>query len=281
MGPADFSVRNKYNGAQHQPDEARGGNISYRGFVHTFNALVPPERYFADHPEYYSEINGARVGPDHSQLCLTNPDVLRIATQTVRQWIKESPNASIISVSQNDWHNYCQCEKCSALAEKEGSQAGPLLHFVNAIAESYAMPVIYSTHPRSRAFIDKRGFVFHPLVRSLKPFGFFDYNKLQLNAYCVLSDSGTVPEEASILGFPAVSVRTSTERPEALEKGAFVLGGVKKDDILQAVELARSMWEHGEPVSPVADYAETNVSVKVIKVIQSYTKVVNKVVWGK
>ncbi len=133
--PADFSVRNKYNGAQHQPDEARGGNISYRGFVHTFNALVPPERYFADHPEYYSEINGARVGPDHSQLCLTNPDVLRIATQTVRQWIKESPNASIISVSQNDWHNYCQCEKCSALAEKEGSQAGPLLHFVNAIAE--------------------------------------------------------------------------------------------------------------------------------------------------
>jgi len=156
-----------------------------------------------------------------------------------------------------------------------------LMSAVNAIAETYAMPVIYSTHPRSKGFIEKRGFVFHPLVRSLKPFGFFDYNKLQLNAYCVLSDSGSVPEEASILGFPAVSVRTSTERPEALEKGAFVLGGVKKDDILQAVELARSMWEHGEPVSPVADYTETNVSVKVIKVIQSYTKVVNKVVWGK
>jgi len=156
-----------------------------------------------------------------------------------------------------------------------------LMSAVNAIAEEYAMPVIYSTHPRSKGFIEKRGFVFHPLVRSLKPFGFFDYNKLQLNAYCVLSDSGSVPEEASILGFPAVSVRTSTERPEALEKGAFVLGGVKKDDILQAVELARSMWEHGEPVSPVADYTETNVSVKVIKVIQSYTKVVNKVVWGK
>ena len=156
-----------------------------------------------------------------------------------------------------------------------------LMSAVNAIAKEYAMPVIYSTHPRSKGFIEKRGFVFHPLVRSLKPFGFFDYNKLQLNAYCVLSDSGSVPEEASILGFPAVSVRTSTERPEALEKGAFVLGGVKKDDILQAVELARSMWEHGEPVSPVTDYAETNVSVKVIKVIQSYTKVVNKVVWGK
>ncbi len=156
-----------------------------------------------------------------------------------------------------------------------------LMSAVNAIAESYAMPVIYSTHPRSRAFIDKRGFVFHPLVRSLKPFGFFDYNKLQLNAYCVLSDSGSVPEEASILGFPAVSVRTSTERPEALEKGAFVLGGVKRDDILQAVELCRAMWENGEPASPVTDYAETNVSVKVIRIIQSYVKVVNRVVWGK
>lgn len=156
-----------------------------------------------------------------------------------------------------------------------------LMSAVNAIAESYAMPVIYSTHPRSRAFIEKRGFVFHPLVRSLKPFGFFDYNKLQLNAYCVLSDSGTVPEEASILGFPAVSIRTSTERPEALEKGAFVLGGVKRDDILQAVELSRAMWENGEPASPVTDYAETNVSVKVIRIIQSYVKVVNRVVWGK
>ena len=156
-----------------------------------------------------------------------------------------------------------------------------LMSAVNAIAEVYGMPVVYSTHPRSRAAIEERGFVFHPLVRSLKPFGFFDYNRLQLGAYCVLSDSGTVPEEASILGFPAVSIRTSTERPEALEKGAFVLGGVKRDDILQAVELCRAMWEHGEPASPVTDYTEANVSTKVARIIQSYVKVVNKVVWGR
>ncbi|MFA7621360.1 MAG: UDP-N-acetylglucosamine 2-epimerase (non-hydrolyzing), partial [Aminobacteriaceae bacterium] len=153
-----------------------------------------------------------------------------------------------------------------------------LMSAVNAIAEVYGMPVVYSTHPRSRAAIEERGFVFHPLVRSLKPFGFFDYNRLQLGAYCVLSDSGTVPEEASILGFPAVSIRTSTERPEALEKGAFVLGGVKRDDILQAVELCRAMWEHGEPASPVTDYTEANVSTKVVRIVQSYVKVVNKVV---
>ncbi len=134
--PGDFAVRNKYNGTSHHLDEAHGGKISYKGFVHTFNSLVPPQKYFAQHPEYYSEINGKRVGPEHTQLCLTNPDVLRIATETVRRWIEEAPDATIISVSQNDWHNYCQCPNCSALAEKEGSQSGPLLHFVNAIADN-------------------------------------------------------------------------------------------------------------------------------------------------
>jgi UDP-N-acetylglucosamine 2-epimerase (non-hydrolysing) len=156
-----------------------------------------------------------------------------------------------------------------------------LMTAINDIAEHYKMPVIYSTHPRSKNIIEKRGFKFHPLVKTLRPFGFFDYNKLQLNAYCVLSDSGTVPEEAAILGFPAVSIRTSTERPEALDKGAIVLGGIKKEDILQAVELCRNMWENSEPVTPVTDYLDTNVSVKVIKIIQSYTKIVNKVIWRK
>lgn len=156
-----------------------------------------------------------------------------------------------------------------------------LMTAINKIAETYQMPVIYSTHPRSKNIIEKRGFKFHPLVRNLKPFGFFDYNKLQLNAYCVLSDSGTVSEEASILGFPAVSIRTSTERPEALDKGAIILGGIKTDDVLQAVELSRSMWENNEIVVPVTDYEDINVSVKVIKIIQSYTKIVNKVIWDK
>lgn len=156
-----------------------------------------------------------------------------------------------------------------------------LMTAINEIAEHYQVPVIYSTHPRSQAIIEKRNFTFHPLVRNLKPFGFFDYNKLQLNAYCVLSDSGTVPEEASILKFPAVSIRTSTERPEALDKGGIVLGGIKTEDVLQAVELCRRMWENEELVVPVTDYEDTNVSVKVIKLIQSYTKIVNKVIWGK
>lgn len=156
-----------------------------------------------------------------------------------------------------------------------------LMSAINEIAEHYKMPLIYSTHPRSKNTIEKRGFTFSPLVRNLTPFGFFDYNKLQLNSYCVLSDSGTVPEEAAILGFPAVSIRTSTERPEALDKGAIILGGIKKDDVLQAVELSRSMWENNELVLPVPDYEDTNVSVKVIKIIQSYTKIINKVIWGK
>ncbi|MEH7106447.1 non-hydrolyzing UDP-N-acetylglucosamine 2-epimerase [Bacillus sp. JJ1764] len=156
-----------------------------------------------------------------------------------------------------------------------------LMNAINAIAEKYKIPVIYSTHPRSKKIIEKRNFKFHSLVSNLEPFGFFDYNKLQINAFCVLSDSGTVPEEASILGFPAVSIRTSTERPEALDKGGIVLGGIKTEDVLQSVELCRSMWENNELVTPVTDYIETNVSVKVIKIIQSYTKIVNKVVWGK
>lgn len=156
-----------------------------------------------------------------------------------------------------------------------------LMNAINEIAETYQVPVIYSTHPRSENIIKKRDFKFHALVRNLKPFGFFDYIKLQLNAYCVLSDSGTVPEESSILGFPAVSIRTSTERPEALDKGGIVIGGIQKEDVVQAVKLCRSMWENKELALPVTDYTDMNVSVKVIKIIQSYTKIVNKVIWGK
>lgn len=156
-----------------------------------------------------------------------------------------------------------------------------LMNALNTIAETYGMPVIYSTHPRSRDRIQRHGFTFHPLVRSLKPFGFFDYNHLQRNAYCVLSDSGTVPEESAVLGFPAISLRTSTERPEALDKGGFVLGGVTGPEVLQAVELTRAMWDNGERGAAVPDYGDTNVSAKVIKLIQSYVKVVNRMVWRK
>lgn len=136
--PLAFSVRNKYNGQMIPDNETWGGKISYQGFVHTFNGLVPPGQYGAAHPEYYSERNGKRVWEGPSQLCLTNPDVLKITIESVRRWIKANPKATIISVSQNDNQTYCQCAKCTALAEKEGSQMGPLLHFVNAVARDIA-----------------------------------------------------------------------------------------------------------------------------------------------
>ncbi len=156
-----------------------------------------------------------------------------------------------------------------------------LMGAINHIAEKYDMPVIYSTHPRSRKFIEARGFVFDKRVRSLKPFGYFDYNKLQENAFCVLSDSGTLSEESAMMGFPAVLIRTSTERPEVLDKGSVVIGGIKPEDVEQAVELATSMYEAREPFVEAEDYADENVSVKVIKIIQSYTKIVNETVWLK
>ncbi|MFP4056620.1 MAG: DUF4838 domain-containing protein [Candidatus Brocadiia bacterium] len=135
--PADWAVRNKINGTQTRLDEPRGGKIAYSHFVHTFNAILNPAEHFDDHPEWFSMVDGKRVG-GRTQLCLTHPQVLEIAKRTVRRWIEEAPEATIFSVSQNDWRNYCQCPACSALAEKEGSQAGPIVHFVNAIARDIA-----------------------------------------------------------------------------------------------------------------------------------------------
>lgn len=156
-----------------------------------------------------------------------------------------------------------------------------LMNAINDIAEKYQMPVIYSTHPRSQKFIEKRNFKFHPLVQNLKPFGFMDYNKLQKNAYCVLSDSGTLSEESAMLGFAGVLIRTSTERPEVLDKGTVVIGGITDKTVEQALELAVSMRDNNEEVVMAEDYADTNVSVKVVKLIQSYTDIVNRTVWGK
>jgi len=156
-----------------------------------------------------------------------------------------------------------------------------LMNAVNAMAEKYDIPIIYSTHPRSAKFIEQRGFIFHPNVHSLKPFGFADYNHLQLNAYCVVSDSGTVPEESSFFKFPAVSVRTSTERPESLEKGNFIIGSITTKQVLQSVDLAVSMHKNGDLGLTTPDYADENVSVKVVKIIQSYVGIVNRMVWRK
>jgi UDP-N-acetylglucosamine 2-epimerase (non-hydrolysing) len=161
-----------------------------------------------------------------------------------------------------------------------------LMNAVNAMAEKYDMPILYSCHPRSAKYIEKRGFQFDRRVIKNKPLGFHDYNHLQTNAYAVVSDSGTLPEESSYflsvgLSFPAVCIRTSTERPEALDKGNFILAGITTEQVLQAVDTAVEMNRNGDCGIPVPDYTDENVSTKVVKIIQSYTGVVNKMIWRK
>jgi UDP-N-acetylglucosamine 2-epimerase (non-hydrolysing) len=156
-----------------------------------------------------------------------------------------------------------------------------LVNSINAIAEKYQVPVIYSTHPRTRKFIEKRKIIFHPLVQNVKPLGFLDYVKLQANALLVLSDSGTLTEESAILGFPGVLIRTSTERPEGLDAGTIVVGGIKSRDVLSAAELAVNISKK-RPISKLPiDYETIDVSTKVVKVVQSYIHIVNKTTWYK
>ena len=154
-----------------------------------------------------------------------------------------------------------------------------LMKGINTLAEKYGLPIIYSLHPRSEVFIERRGFVFNPLVQKMTPFGFNDYIALQQNAFCVLSDSGTLAEESSLLHFPAVSLRTSTERPEAVDKGSFVVGGIDSASVLQAVELAVTLKDVVSPDIP--DYTDDNVASKVVKIIQGYTGIINDRVWRK
>ena len=161
-----------------------------------------------------------------------------------------------------------------------------LMNAVNAMAEKYDMPILYSCHPRSAKFIEKRGFVFDKRVRQNQPLGFHDYNHLQMNAFAVVSDSGTLPEESSFFlsigsPFPAVCIRTSTERPEAMDKGNFVLAGITEKEVLQAVDTAVEMNKLGDRGIPVPDYIDENVSTKVVKIIQSYTGIVDRMVWRK
>lgn len=161
-----------------------------------------------------------------------------------------------------------------------------LFNAINALADKYDMPILYSCHPRSKKRLEASGFKLDPRVIQHEPLGFHDYNHLQMNAFAVVSDSGTLPEESSFFTsigkpFPAVCIRTSTERPEALDKACFILAGIDGNHLLQAVELAVDMVEDGNNGIPVPDYVEENVSTKVVKIIQSYTGVVDKMVWRK
>lgn len=156
-----------------------------------------------------------------------------------------------------------------------------LMNAVNAMAEKYNMPILYSCHPRSKKFIEQRGFKFDCRVIQHQPLGFHDYNHLQQHAFCVVSDSGTVPEEGSYFKFPAVSIRTSTERPEAMDKGVFVIGSITTEQVLQAVDLAVEMHRNGDLALTVPTYDDDNVSTKVVKLIQSYTGIINRMIWRK
>ena len=161
-----------------------------------------------------------------------------------------------------------------------------LFNAINKMAEKYDMPVLYSCHPRSRKRLESSGFKLDHRVIQHEPLGFHDYNCLQMNAFCVVSDSGTLPEESSFFTsvgspFPAVCIRTSTERPEALDKACFILAGIDTEHLLQAVDVAVEMNRNHDIGLPVPDYVDENVSDKVVKIIQSYTGVVNKMVWRK
>jgi UDP-N-acetylglucosamine 2-epimerase len=154
-----------------------------------------------------------------------------------------------------------------------------LVESLNAVAEKYQMPLIFSTHPRTKNRINKNKIKFHPLITNVAPLGFFDYVKLQSKSFIVLSDSGTISEESAMMGFPAVSIRTSTERPEAIDAGTIVLGGISKKQIINSIDISKGLFDPS--VKLPFEYEVTNTSERVIKVIQSYTSIVNKVIWDK
>lgn len=211
-----------------------------------------------------------------------------------RTYVVGSPMAEILRVNKNKIEN---SDVLDALGLEKGEYIllsahreenidnednfMALMNAINAMAEKYSIPIIFSTHPRSKKIIEQRKFKFHKNVRNLPPFGFADYNHLQQHSLCVVSDSGTIAEEASYFKFPAVSVRTSTERPEALDKGNMVIGSITTEQVLQAVEMVVRMDQQQEFGENVPGYTDENVSTKVIKLIQSYTGIVNKMVWRK
>lgn len=216
-----------------------------------------------------------------------------------RTYVTGSPMAEVLhnnlaEIEASDIHKRLKLEKgryilLSAHREENidtEKNFTSLFTAINRMAEKYDMPVLYSCHPRSRKRLEASGFALDPRVIRHDPLGFHDYNCLQMNAFCVVSDSGTLPEESSFFtsighSFPAVCIRTSTERPEALDKACFILAGIDEKSLLQAVDTAVTMNQNGDHGIPVPDYVEENVSAKVVKIIQSYTGVVDKMVWRK
>ena len=231
---------------------------------------------------------------EHARRYLNASGVPRERTYVVGSPMAEVLHRNLDRIEASDIHSRLGLEKgryilLSAHREENidtEKNFTSLFRAVNAMAQAYDMPVLYSCHPRSRKRLEASGFQLDKRVIAHEPLGFSDYNCLQMNAFCVVSDSGTLPEESSFFSsvgraFPAVCIRTSTERPEALDKGCFLLAGIDTDSLLQAVEMAVAMKKDGLGCTTVPDYQEENVSMKVVRIIQSYTGIVDRQVWRK
>lgn len=256
-----------------------------------FDECLPEEtnRRIVDH---ISDVN--LCYSEHARRYLNAEGTPRERTYVVGSPMAEVLHANLDKIMESDVLNRLKLEEKQYIllsAHREENIDNEqnflsLMNAINALAKYYDMPVLYSCHPRSRKFIEQRKFVFDSRVISHEPLGFHDYNHLQMNAFAVVSDSGTLPEESSFFlsvkhPFPAICIRTSTERPEALDKGNFILAGITEKQVLQAVETAVIMNENQDFALPVPDYMDENVSSKVVKIIQSYTGVVDRLVWKK
>ena len=231
---------------------------------------------------------------EHARRYLADCGLPKERTYVTGSPMAEVLHANLVKIEASDVHKRLGLEKGKYIllsAHREENidtekNFTCLFTAINKMAEKYDMPVLYSCHPRSKKRLEATGFKLDKRVIAHEPLGFHDYNCLQMNAFCVVSDSGTLPEESSFFTsvghpFPAVCIRTSTERPEALDKGCFVLAGIDEKSLLQAVDTAVEMNKNGDYGIPVPDYTDENVSTKVVKIIQSYTGIVNKMVWRK
>lgn len=231
---------------------------------------------------------------EHARRYLAECGVPRERTYVTGSPMAEVLHSNLDSIEKSDIHSKLGLEKGKYLllsAHREENIDSDknfysLFNAINALADKYDLPILYSCHPRSAKKLEETGFKLDERVIRHEPLGFHDYNCLQMNAFCVVSDSGTLPEESSFFtsvghSFPAVCIRTSTERPEALDKACFVLAGIDEKNLLQAVDVAVSMNANGDLGIPVPDYTDENVSDKVVKIIQSYTGIVDKMVWRK
>lgn len=251
-----------------------------------FDENLPEEinRRIVDHT---SDVNLCYT--EHARRYLNSEGVLKEHT-----FVVGSPMAEVLTVHQNKINNSKVLESLKLEKKKyillsahreenidNEKNFFNLMNAINAMAEKYDIPIIYSMHPRSKNIIKERNFIFNSNVRSLAPFSLADYNQLQKNALCVVSDSGTLAEEASFFKFPAVSIRTSTERPEVFDKGNMIIGNITTLELLQAVETAMEMDIEEDLGLNVPNYSDLNVSTKVVKVIQSFTGVINNKVWRK